>query len=275
VGRRKLEWSDAERRLIITAIHDSDQAYPDSNDRFLDAVVDEIHSITGRLYGAATYERLIRSMPESMPVTRRPSRTTIQKAIERAQLMTAATPTHEESSPFDLRLQSEALTSIVRSAVAPIHALIAQMHADLSLSSGAAEDASQVPILQVALTDAHARILALELEQGRLLRELGEAQARASIAETQTAKQLEKLQQSFNAAGATVETLAKAAQRLDGTERFLKIQNDAVRLQVGAESEALKTENKQLRTRIDHLLLENDQYRRALAGRPRGEGAER
>jgi regulator of replication initiation timing len=53
------------------------------------------------------------------------------------------------------------------------------------------------------------------------------------------------------------------------------MQNDAVRLQVGAENEALKTENKQLRTRIDHLLLENDQYRRTLAGRPRGEGAER
>jgi len=65
-------------------------------------------------------------------------------------------------------------------------------------------------------------------------------------------------------------SLARAADQLTGTERFLKAQNDAVRRQVSAEADAVRAQNRQMRERIDHLLLANDQYRRTLAGRGPG-----
>ncbi|SIT37573.1 hypothetical protein BN2476_120046 [Paraburkholderia piptadeniae] len=40
-----------------------------------------------------------------------------------------------------------------------------------------------------------------------------------------------------------------------------------MRLQAASEANALRTQNRQLRERIDHLLVDNDQYRRALANR--------
>jgi hypothetical protein len=36
---------------------------------------------------------------------------------------------------------------------------------------------------------------------------------------------------------------------------------------VSAEAEALRTQNRQLRERIDHLIVDNDRYRRAIASR--------
>lgn len=48
------------------------------------------------------------------------------------------------------------------------------------------------------------------------------------------------------------------------------MQNDAVRLQAGGEADALRAQNGQLRERIDHLMLEVDQYRRTLSTRPPG-----
>jgi hypothetical protein len=57
--------------------------------------------------------------------------------------------------------------------------------------------------------------------------------------------------------------LARAAGQLAGTEKFLKAQNDAVQMQVSAEAEALRTQNLQLRERIDHLIVDNDRYRRS------------
>ncbi|MFB9124569.1 hypothetical protein ACFFYR_15915 [Paraburkholderia dipogonis] len=60
------------------------------------------------------------------------------------------------------------------------------------------------------------------------------------------------------------------AGQLAGTERFLKSQNDAVRLQASAEADALRRQVTQLRERVDHLLLDNDQYRRTLSSRQPG-----
>ncbi|NPT62277.1 hypothetical protein [Paraburkholderia elongata] len=77
---------------------------------------------------------------------------------------------------------------------------------------------------------------------------------------------------SIERAGVGATTLARTAAQLAGTERFLKMQNDAVRLQASGEADALREQNGQLRERIDHLLLEVDQYRRAVVS-SRGKGA--
>ncbi|MFL9913798.1 hypothetical protein [Paraburkholderia sp. RL17-337-BIB-A] len=75
---------------------------------------------------------------------------------------------------------------------------------------------------------------------------------------------------SIERAGVGATTLARTAEQLVGTERFLKMQNDAVRLQASGEADALRAQNGQLRERIDHLLLEVDEYRRTFSTRPPG-----
>ena len=68
-----------------------------------------------------------------------------------------------------------------------------------------------------------------------------------------------------NESAGAAQALADVSRKLSGTESFLKLQNDAVRIQASAEADALKSRVKYLQERIDHLLLDNDQYRRALA----------
>jgi hypothetical protein len=64
------------------------------------------------------------------------------------------------------------------------------------------------------------------------------------------------------------QALAQAARRLEGTEQFLKGQNDAVRLQASGEADGLRRLVAQLRDQVSQLQIENDQYRRALATHP-------
>ena len=102
-------------------------------------------------------------------------------------------------------------------------------------------------------------------------RELGEAHAARDLAGEHVNQLLGDLYASIERAGVDATTLTKAAAQLAGTERFLKMQNDAVRLQASCEADALRAQNGQLRERIDHLLLEVDQYRRAVvSGRGKG-----
>lgn len=239
--------------------------YPDDNDRFLDAIIEEIDTITGRVYGAATYERLIGA---DQAVSRRPSRTTIQKAIERAQRArrspSGGDELHESVDP--LPGQDVTLEAAVRAAVAPLHALIAQLYREISTPRDVAvADSRQLPLMQAALEEAQGGIRKLETENAGLQRELGEARAKASILEGTVAKQYAELQRALAASASGADSLARVAKRLEGTEQFLKMQNDAVRLQATAEADALRRQAQQLRERIDHLLLDNDQYRRALA----------
>jgi hypothetical protein len=70
-------------------------------------------------------------------------------------------------------------------------------------------------------------------------------------------------------------SLIRAADHPAGTEKFLNAQNAAVRLQASAEAEALRTQNRQLRERIDHLLVDNAQYRRTLTARGSGTAGSR
>ncbi|MFM0014888.1 hypothetical protein PQR46_27435 [Paraburkholderia sediminicola] len=129
---------------------------------------------------------------------------------------------------------------------------------------------AQKPLLQAALEDAHARIRRLEQDNAQLHRELGEAHAARDLAGEHVNRLLGELHASIERAGVGATALAQTATQLAGTERFLKMQNDAVRLQASGEADALRAQNGQLRERIDHLLLEVDQYRCTLSTRPIG-----
>ncbi|MDN7176977.1 hypothetical protein M0D69_02870 [Caballeronia sp. SEWSISQ10-4 2] len=47
----------------------------------------------------------------------------------------------------------------------------------------------------------------------------------------------------------------------------MKLQNDSVRLQATAEADVLRRHVKQLQECVDHLLVDNDQYQRALVAK--------
>lgn len=271
MARPKIEWSDAQLRLIMRAIEALDRQFPMDNARFLDGLIGEMRAVTGRLYGSTTYSRLLRDVAPQVGVNRRPSSGTIQQAIARAQALTPAASEADENAPFDLQLLRQALMPAVREAIAPLHGLLAQLQGKASTSEPAEVPANttQIQLLQAALEDAHARIRRVEAENAQLRRELAEAQAARDLAGEHVNVMLAELMNAITDAGLGAQELAQVARRLAGTEQFLKAQNDAVRQQALAEADMLRRQVTQLRERVDQLLLENDQYRRTLSARPR------
>jgi hypothetical protein len=273
VSRPRLSWPDDQLREIMDAIVARDRDFPLDNARFLEALVDDIRATTGRLYGATTYVRLLRDLSAMTGVTRCPSAPTIQKAIARAQ---ALAPTHTgpvseagDAPGLDVHTLRRMLEPMLRDTVAP---LLAQQVASVSAQQGGAKSSGiageatlRLQLTEAALEDAHARIRRVDDENARLRRELGEAEAARDLAGQHVKRMLEDLHQVIAASASGSGALARVAEQLAGTERFLKSQNDAVRLQASSQAEALRHQVTQLRERVDHLLLENDQYRRALA----------
>ncbi|CAN7731696.1 hypothetical protein LJR267_009253 [Paraburkholderia hospita] len=304
MGRPRIEWNDAQLRAIMGALAALDRDFPLNNARFLDGLVAAVRAITGRVYGAMTYGRLLRDVAPQSGVTRRPSTPTIQAAVLRAQALehgaveaaaeaTALVPVASrfasmmggsmmrpaaaqggagEGASYPVTLDVDALRGalaplvreLLRESIAPVHALLVQAGKSAVAGDG---DGRQLQLTTAALEDAHARIRQLEKEMGELRRELGAAQAARDLAGEHVNAMLADLRETITASGRDAESLARAAGRLALTEKFLKAQNDAVRLQVSAEAEALRTQNRQLRERIDHLIVDNDQYRRAIASR--------
>jgi hypothetical protein len=161
-----------------------------------------------------------------------------------------------EGAGYPMTLDADAL----RGALAPLVR-------ELLRESIAPVHGRQLPLTTAALEDAHARIRQLEKEMGELRRELGAAQAARDLAGEHVNAMFADLREAIAASGRDAESLARAAGQLTRTERYLKAQNDALRLQVSAEAEALRTQNRQLRERIGHLIVDNDRYRRAIARR--------
>ncbi|MEM5433733.1 hypothetical protein [Paraburkholderia diazotrophica] len=106
-------------------------------------------------------------------------------------------------------------------------------------------------------------------------RKLGAAQAARDLAGEHVNAMLADLARRSPHRAGMPSRLPRAADRLAATEKFLKAQNNAVRLQASAEADALRTQNQQLRECIDHLLVDNDRYRRTLAARGPGTAGSR
>ncbi|VVE01236.1 hypothetical protein PCO31111_02161 [Pandoraea communis] len=80
MARSALKFDDATYAALLAAARDADAAHPHDNPAFLDAFFVEAWKVTHRIYGAQTYLRFI----AQAGVTRRPSASTVQKAIVRA-----------------------------------------------------------------------------------------------------------------------------------------------------------------------------------------------
>ncbi|SDI93940.1 hypothetical protein SAMN04487926_127132 [Paraburkholderia steynii] len=309
MGRPRIEWNDAQLRAIMGALVALDRDFPLDNVRFLDGLVAAVRAITGRVYGAMTYGRLLRDVAPQTGVARRPSTPTIQAAVLRAQALERGAveaaaevrarvpvsahgalipgavgvplaPVPDRVGKGDahpVAVDAEALRGalaplvreLLREGIAPVHALPAQQ---ASPPEDGRAEARQLQLATAALEDAHARLRQLEKEMRELHRELGAAQAARDLAGEHVNAMLADLRETIAASGRDVELLARAAGQLARTEKFLKAQNDAARLQASAEADALRTQNRQLRERIDLLVLDNDHYRRALGNRASQDG---
>ena len=303
MGRPRIEWNDAQLRAIMGALVALERDFPLDNARFLDGLVAAVRAITGRVYGAMTYGRLLRDVAPQSGVTRRPSTPTIQAAVLRAQALehgaveaaaeaAALVPVASrfastggsmlrpaagqgragEGASYPITLNADALRGalaplvreLLRESIAPVHALLVQAGKSAVAGDG---DGCQPQLTRAALEDAHARIRQLEKEMGELRRELGAAQAARDLAGEHVNAMLADLRETIVASGRDAELLARAVGQLAGTEKFLKAQNDAIRVQASADAEALRTQNRQLRERIDHLIFDNERYRRVIASR--------
>ncbi|WP_413197594.1 hypothetical protein [Pararobbsia alpina] len=243
-----------------------------NNEAFLDAWIDDIRAVTGRLFGATTYSRLLGDLATSVGVTRRPSTTTIHRAVARAQsLARYEGQASDPGSAVDPRAMRRALEPVMREAMQQIAAVARPPTNITGPAEAQAHDASATSVrLQMAeaeLTDALARLSRSENENAALRREAAVANARAEVAEAQIPHLLERI---LGAIDDSAGALADVSRKLSATESFLKLRNDAVRTQMSAEADALKSRVKYLQERIDQLLLDNDQYRRALANRNTG-----
>lgn len=210
----KIEWSDTQLRAIMRALAALDRDFPLDNERFLDALIDEVRMLTGRLYGATTYSRLLRDVAPQIGVSRNASSQTLQKAIGRAQSLapTPAAGDAEAGRVVDVLAWRRALEPVVRDALAPLHALLAQQQGRQSAprqdddGAGATGDAAaqrlHLQLAEASLADAHARVRRLEEENGRLRRDAAEAEARATVAETRIAAMLEELHRTIAASAA-------------------------------------------------------------------------
>src|SRR6202000_1847439 len=119
-------------------------------------LIDEVRMLTGRLYGATTYSRLLRDVAPQVGVSRNPSSQTLQKAIARAQsLAPTAVAGNAEAGPFvDLHTWRRALEPVVREALVPLHALLAQHGAQATLHVDRPESDSGAQRLRLQLTEA-------------------------------------------------------------------------------------------------------------------------
>lgn len=270
MGRPRIEWTDVQLRAIMTAFEGLDRDFPLDNRQFLDGLIGEVRVVTGRLYGATAYGRLLRDVAPQVGVHRRPSAPTIQQAVARAQALAPTGEAGGPSAPLDLALLRQAVAPAIRDALAPLQALLTQIQAPVSDTAPvkSADDSLQLQLTQAALADAHARIRSTDDENARLRRDLGEAQAARDLAGQHVNQMLAELHQAIAASGMGAQALAQAARRLEGTEQFLKGQNDAVRLQATGEADGLRRLVAQLRDQVSQLQIENDQYRRALATHP-------
>lgn len=283
MGRPRLTWTDAQVRALLTALPALDRDFPQDNAVFLDAMIAEVRLLTGRLFGATAYDTLLRTIAPQAGVTRRPSSATIQQALTRAHTLApyapAAGQTPDRPAVMDLTLRAldvdamrQTLAPVVRDALAPLHALLAARstgsaahRASIDEEPAARDTGTELALTRAALEDAHARIRRLEAERAGLQRELGAAQTARDLAGEHVQTMFAAVLEAIQAAATGAADLADTARRLGGTEQFLKLQNDAVRQQASATTDALREQNASLRERVDQLLIENDQYRRAVA----------
>lgn len=255
MARPGLHFSAEQQQRIVEAIQRLDIAFPHDNAVFLDEVIEAVQAVTRRIYGVRRYVQWL----AEAGVRRRPSNTTLQKAVDRAHGRNPAAnsiaaadavepwpiPLHAETGTLSARDERNRIAS--RAIGAP--------------GAGAEwmEARIRAEVAERALEHEAARNRQLQAAMADLERRLGEALATApAVPSKLTDATLERLEQTME----TVTRLEGAASALAGTERFLRLQNDAVRQQTQNEADQLRQRIRTLEAEVAQLNAQIDAYRR-------------
>jgi len=278
MARTRREWTDEELMAIMHSIIARAAQYPNANDKFLDALIDDVRAATGRIYGAGQYSWLLRNLAEQTQVTRRPSTTTVNQAVARAHaLKRAELSSNEGGISINAHEIARILDPVLRELIGPVLAVNSGAMHNGAQSAGtpaavSRDDALRLRATEASLVEALNRLRSQDEEVGRLQREVGRVTARAEAAEGICREMLAGIHQAIVTSAVGAEQVADVVMRLNGTEVYLMLQNDAVRRQTTAEVDGLRAENAALKKEKDHLILQCDQMRRArlFAGSSRG-----
>lgn len=262
MARPGLQFSTEQQQRIVEAIRRLDVTFPHDNAVFLDELIDAVQAVTRRIYGARRYVQWL----ADAGVERRPSNTTIQKAVDRARRLgeTGAGGIPEAVEPWPIPW-APAETGTLRPAMD--HAAREERDRVASRAIGAPgagaewmEARIRAEVAERALEHEAARNRQLQAAMADLERRLGEALATAPVISPRlTDTTLERIEQTIE----TVSRLEGAASALAGTERFLRLQNDAVRQQTQNEADQLRQRIRTLEAEVSQLRAQIDAYRRA------------
>ncbi len=259
MARPSQQFSDEQLRQITEAIRQLDVAFPHDNGVFLDEVIDAVRQITRRVYGARRYGNWL----VDAGISRRPSNTTLQKAVDRARgrVDGGAVALTDRVEPWPISwVPAETGTRTERSTRATRDLVASRAIGSPGAGAEWMEARIRADVAERALEHEVARNRQLQAAMADLERRLGEALVSAPIAAPGlTGETLQRLQQTFE----TVSRLEGAADALAGTERFLRLQNDAVRQQTQNEAEQLRQRIRALEAEAVQLRTQLEAYRRA------------
>lgn len=261
MARPGLHFSTEQQLRIVEAIRRLDVAFPHDNAVFLDEVIEEVQAVTRRVYGARRYVQWL----AEAGVRRRPSNTTLQKAVDRARGRNEATSgvaiDAVEPWPIPLSLaETGTLSAAGHSAREERNRIASRAIGAPGAGAEWMEARIRAEVAERALEHEAARNRQLQAAMADLERRLGEALATAPVTPPKlTDATLERLEQTID----TVTRLEGAASALAGTERFLRLQNDAVRQQTQNEADQLRQRIRTLEAEVTQLRAQIDAYRRA------------
>ncbi|WP_247568519.1 DNA-binding protein [Ralstonia solanacearum] len=259
MARPSQQFSDEQLRQITEAIRQLDVAFPHDNGVFLDEVIDAVLQITRRVYGARRYGNWL----VDAGISRRPSNTTLQKAVDRARgrVEGGAVALTDRVEPWPISwVPAETGTRTERSVRATRDLVASRAIGSPGAGAEWMEARIRADVAERALEHEVARNRQLQAAVVDLERRLGEALVSAPIAAPGlTGETLQRLQQTFE----TFSRLEGAADALAGTERFLRLQNDAVRQQTQNEAEQLRQRIRALEAEAVQLRTQLEAYRRA------------
>ncbi|QHB56440.1 DNA-binding protein (plasmid) [Ralstonia solanacearum] len=261
MARPSQQFSDEQLRQIAEAICQLDVAFPHDNGIFLDEVIDAVRQITRRVYGARRYGNWL----VDAGISRRPSNTTLQKAVDRARargrVEGGAVLLTDMVEPWPIPwAPAETGTRADRPARATRDLVASRAIGSPAADAEWMEARIRADVAERALEHEVARNRQLQAAMADLERRLGEALVSAPAATPGlTGETLQRLQQTFE----TVSRLEGAANALAGTERFLRLQNDAVRQQTQNETEQLRQRIRALEAEAVQLRTQVEAYRRA------------
>ncbi len=261
MARPSQQFSDEQLRQIAEAICQLDVAFPHDNGIFLDEVIDAVRQITRRVYGARRYGNWL----VDAGISRRPSNTTLQKAVDRARargrVEGGAVVLTDMVEPWPIPwAPAETGTRADRPARATRDLVASRAIGSPAAGAEWMEARIRADVAERALEHEVARNRQLQAAMADLERRLGEALVSAPAATPGlTGETLQRLQQTFE----TVSRLEGAANALAGTERFLRLQNDAVRQQTQNETEQLRQRIRALEAEAVQLRTQVEAYRRA------------